>query len=142
MKSLLSKQQKTVSRLSAVLLVVVIAGCVGAKPPLESQSTPLSGIGATQNAGRAVQNLIAKADTQQSQQHWERAAAYLERALRIRPRDARLWQRLAQLRLRQGHYAQAQSLARKSSALAQGDATLQEENQRIRQEAQARAGGG
>lgn len=85
-------------------------------------------IGVTPDAGRAVANLLAKAERQEYQAHWEQAAALLERALRIEPRNARLWHRLAKIRLQQGRYAMAESLAQKSNALAKGDEVLKQHN--------------
>ena len=85
-------------------------------------------IGVTPDAGRAVAALLAKADRQEYQAHWEQAAALLERALRIKPRNARLWHRLAKIRLQQGQYEMAESLAQKSNALAKDDEELKQGN--------------
>jgi len=85
-------------------------------------------IGVVPDAGRAVATLLAKADRQEYQAHWEQAAALLERALRIEPRNARLWHRLAKIRLQQGRYAMAESLAQKSNALAKDDEELKRSN--------------
>lgn len=49
---------------------------------------------------------------------WDKAAASLERALRIEPRNAGIWHDLAQVRLQQRQYQQAESLAAKSNSLA------------------------
>ena len=70
----------------------------------------------------------------------ERAAASLERALRIEPQNAGLWHDLAALRLEQRQYDQAESLAAKSNALAAGDDRLRALNWRLI--AQARRGRG
>lgn len=61
----------------------------------------------------------------------ERAAASLERALRIEPQNAGLWHDLAALRLEQRQYGQAESLAAKSNALAAGDDRLRALNWRL-----------
>jgi Tfp pilus assembly protein PilF len=61
----------------------------------------------------------------------ERAAATLERALRIDPQDPYSWHRLASLRLRQDRPAQAEALARKSNLLAGEDPALRARNWKI-----------
>jgi Flp pilus assembly protein TadD len=72
--------------------------------------------------------LLDQASKQEQSGSPERAAATLERALRIEPKNARLWHRLAVLRFQQGQYTLAESLAAKSSTLAQGDWHLQQKN--------------
>nr|WP_255722107.1 tetratricopeptide repeat protein [Ectothiorhodospira lacustris] len=61
----------------------------------------------------------------------DRAAAALERALRIAPADAGLWHQLAMVRLHQGQADEAESLAAKSNSLAGSDRALQSDNWRI-----------
>lgn len=75
--------------------------------------------------------LLGQAKHQQQSGYPERAAAILERALRIEPKNAQLWHRLALLRLQQGQLALAQSLAAKSNALIDGDPRLRNKNQTI-----------
>ncbi len=110
-----------------LLLAFVLTGCAGglttSGPDAASEE-----MGATQDAGRAVSTLLAKVEIQESQAHWERAAALLERALRIEPRNAQLWHRLAKVRLQQGRYGMAESLAQKSNALAKDDEALKRRN--------------
>lgn len=77
---------------------------------------------------RTVLALLDRASQQQQSGQPEKAAAILERALRIEPRNARLWHRLALIRFQQGQYTQAESLAAKSSTLAQGDWHLKQKN--------------
>lgn len=129
MKNLKSVQNKRSyhvrsCKLRAWLLMLTIsllmAGC--ASDPAGTGSP--HNIGVTPDAGRAVAALLAKAERQEYQAHWEQAAALLERALRIKPRNARLWHRLAKIRLQQGRYAMAESLAQKSNALAKDDEDL------------------
>src|SRR5947207_11531397 len=62
---------------------------------------------------------------------YPRAAASLERALRIEPRNPRLWQELARVRLKQGDYAQAESTAARSNSWAGSDNALRAENWRL-----------
>ena len=61
----------------------------------------------------------------------DKAAASLERALRIEPRNAGIWYDLAQVRLHQHQYQQAESLATKSNSLAAGDNKLRARNWRL-----------
>jgi tetratricopeptide (TPR) repeat protein len=75
--------------------------------------------------------LLSQAKEQEKSGNPEKAAAVLERALRIEPNNAQLWYRLALLRLQQGQLDLAKSLAAKSSALAQGDEGLQVKNRTI-----------
>jgi tetratricopeptide (TPR) repeat protein len=75
--------------------------------------------------------LLSQAKEQEKAGNPEKAAAVLERALRIEPNNPQLWYRLALLRLQQGQLDLAKSLAAKSSALAQGDEDLQVKNRTI-----------
>jgi hypothetical protein len=79
--------------------------------------------------------LLGQAKRQQENGYPERAAAVLERALRIEPKNAQLWHRLALLRLQQGQLALAESLAVKSNVLANKDIRLTRKNQTIIQQA-------
>lgn len=88
-------------------------------------------ISSEQDAGRATSSLLAKADTQEQAQQWERAAAYLERALRIEPRNGYLWHRLARVRMHQGQHSLSKNLIQKSNALAGDDRGLKLENDRL-----------
>jgi tetratricopeptide (TPR) repeat protein len=75
--------------------------------------------------------LLSQAKEQEKAGSPEKAAAVLERALRIEPNNAQLWYRLALLRLQQGQLDLAKSLAAKSNSLAQGDDDLQVKNRTI-----------
>lgn len=79
----------------------------------------------------AVVALAGDADRHMADGQPERAAAALERALRIAPDDARLWHQLAMVRLHQGAAGEAESLAAKSNSLARSDRALQSDNWRI-----------
>ena len=85
--------------------------------------------------------LLNQAHDQQRQGKPERAAAVLERALRIDPRNARLWSELAQIRLQQGKLEQAESLAAKSNALAKDDEEIKQHNANIIKQARYLRGG-
>ena len=63
----------------------------------------------------------ARADTDGG--NFIKAAAALERALRIEPRNPRLWHELAQLKFKEGDYAQATSMAARSNTWAGTDKT-------------------
>ncbi|WP_238375825.1 tetratricopeptide repeat protein [Ectothiorhodospira magna] len=92
----------------------------GQRPPSAPQARPPAVVAL---AGDAERHLMADQP--------ERAAAALERALRIAPDDALLWHRLAQVRLNQGQAEEAESLAAKSNDLARGDRALQADNWQI-----------
>ena len=84
--------------------------------------------------------LLSQAKLQERAGQPERAAAVIERALRIDPKNAELWYRLALLRLQQGQYAQASSLAAKSKALAHSDPQLQRKNETLMQQSRILSG--
>lgn len=69
--------------------------------------------------------LLARADEAEQGGDYARAAAALERAVRIEADDARLWLRLAELRLADGQPRLAESLAIKSISVAGHDRNLQ-----------------
>ena len=72
----------------------------------------------------AVVALLKQADQAQQHGDLDRAAASLERGLRIAPHDAGLWHRLARVRLAQERFQQAESMAKKSNSLARGNRRL------------------
>jgi len=72
--------------------------------------------------------LLADADKFIGQGQSAKAAATIERALRIEPRNALLWHRLAVVRLQQQQWQQAIVMARKSNALAGHNSSLKSEN--------------
>jgi len=107
----------------------------------EAQGIELQSPGYSNNStstSRTVLALLDQASKQENMGRPERAAAALERALRIEPKNARLWHRLAVIRFEQGQYVQAESLAAKSSALAAGDWHLKQKNSEIIQQVQQR----
>lgn len=87
--------------------------------------------GTSSSSKPAVVALLAEADRQHQQGERERAAATLERALRIEPRNPLLWHRLAKLKLTQGQYGKAANFAAKSNSFAAQDRGLQAANWRI-----------
>ena len=96
----------------------------------EQNVSPAPQISSKPTSG-TVLALLSQAKTEERAGNSERAAAVLERALRIEPRNAQLWYRLALLRLQQGKLSMARSLAAKSTALAPNDRLLKSQNQTI-----------
>jgi len=125
------------AKITIIVLSLLLSAC--ASSPQPETETPMMDISSEQDTRRATSSLLAKVDIQEAAQNWERAAALLERALRIEPRNAQLWHRLAQVRLQQGQYYLAESLAQKSNALAGDDIHLQEKNTRLLKQARALA---
>ena len=113
----------------AAALVAQLSGC----------AVLLSG-GGTVSDKALVVALVDTAGTERQAGRLERAAAMLERALRIEPRNAVIWHRLAQIRLEQNEFRQASSLAAKSNTLASGDARLRAANWRLIGTARTRSG--
>jgi predicted negative regulator of RcsB-dependent stress response len=94
------------------LPLLLLAGCAGLGP--RSGAGPASG-----NA--AVVAMLDTAQQEQTGGRLDRAAASLERALRIEPRNAVIWHRLARVRLEQGRYDLVPGLAAKSNTLTADD---------------------
>ena len=78
--------------------------------------------------GAVIISLLEDADIFSSKGQSEKAAATIERALRIEPRNALLWHRLAVVRLQQQQWQQAIAMARKSNALAANNHKLKSKN--------------
>jgi len=72
--------------------------------------------------------LLNDADKFSGQGQSAKAAAAIERALRIEPRNALLWHRLSVVRFQQQQWQQTIAMARKSIALAGDDARLKSDN--------------
>lgn len=90
---------------------------------------------------QTVLALLSQAKRQEQAGQPERAAAVIERALRIDPKNAELWHRLALLRLQQGQYSLAASLAAKSNALAANNPSLQRKNDTLIRQTKILRGG-
>ena len=75
-----------------------------------------------------VMALLDDADQFSNKGQSEKAAATIERALRIEPENALLWHRLAVVRLQQQQWQQAIVMARKSNALAASNRQLKSDN--------------
>lgn len=72
--------------------------------------------------------LLNDAQRFEKQGQSEKAAAVIERALRIEPKNALLWHRLAVVRMQQQQWQQAIIMARKSIALAATNKQLKSDN--------------
>ena len=82
------------------------------------RAVPAPGEGRRKAGSAAVAALLDDARAAEEAGRYGRAAASLERALKVAPRDPRLWHRLAVVRYRQGRLAAAESLALRSVSLA------------------------
>lgn len=136
MKNLKITQNGHAAELLALLIMFMVSLSISGCTSNPAGTASPHQIGVTPDTGRAVAALLAKADQQEYQAHWEQAAALLERALRIEPRNARLWHRLAKIRLQEGRYGMAESLAQKSNALAKDDEELKRANAELIEAAQ------
>jgi tetratricopeptide (TPR) repeat protein len=72
--------------------------------------------------------LLNDAEKFSNEGNTEKAAATIERALRIEPKNALLWHHLAAIRMQQQQWQQAIAMARKSNALAGTNKTLKSDN--------------
>ena len=84
--------------------------------------------------------LLDEAKSQADKGHSDKAAATIERALRIEPNNAVLWHQLALIRMQQQQWQQAIVLARKSNTLAADNEPLKSENWGIIAEAYEKLG--
>ena len=105
-------------------------------PPFEAETLPKPTVSAPVKAPavahvEAGQLLLASARKQLASGDTSRAAATLERALRMAPNDPYLWHELAQVRLAAGQWQQAIELANKSRLLAAGNQPLRNKNSEL-----------
>ena len=108
------------------------AGTQTQATPGESVSNPGLPEGDTTREGNtAVVALLESAREAEKARQYGRAAAALERALKVEPRNPRLWHRLATVRYRQGRHREAEALARRSMSLSPEDAKLDSRNWRV-----------
>jgi len=91
-------------------------------------------------ASPAVIALLDQAGTQAQEGQLDRAAATLERALRIEPGNAGVWHDLGEIRYHQGQYREAADLAARSRYLAAGDPALQASTWRLTAKAKRASG--
>lgn len=100
-------------------------------PPPAGAPAPQPPGQTSQQTNQAVVALLDSAASYVNAGELEKAAAALERALRIEPRNAGIWHDLGQIRLHQRQYEQAESMASKSNSLAGNDRVLQARNWRL-----------
>jgi len=85
----------------------------------------------TPKGNQAVIALLDSAKQYVARSDWDRAAAALERAVRLEPKNAGIWHDLAQVRLQQRQYKQAEDLAAKSNSLAGNDRQVKSRNWKV-----------
>jgi len=109
--------------IAGLLISLLFAGCAGLGAG-QSASGPGAG-------NPAVAAMLAAAQQDQDAGRLDRAAASLERALRIDARNPAIWHQLARVRLQQGEYDVVTGLAAKSNTLAGADDALRAANWRL-----------
>lgn len=119
---------------------VLVTSC--SRLPLRPDPAAPSATTTPRPATDATTALLQEASAAEARGQGERAAALLERAVRVAPEDPFPWSRLARLRLQQGQAAQAEQLAAKSNRLAGAHTSLRAENWQIIAAARRLAGDG
>lgn len=94
-------------------------------PAPERPSAPSAG---SKAMPPAIVALLKDAEANRDNGNLDKAAAILERAIRIQPRNAVLWSQMAQVRLQQNQPGIAEDLAKKSNVLARGNRGLVQQN--------------
>ena len=118
-------------------MVLALVRCAVVPPP----ATPEEALARTPvSDSNAIVALVEAARTDTDGGNFIKAAAALERALRIEPRNPRLWHELAQLKLKEGDYVQAASMAARSNTWAGTDKMLRAANWRLIGEARRSTG--
>jgi len=79
----------------------------------------------TDGLSPAGRSLVLQGRDQRAAGQYERAAALLERAIRIEPAQPAPWLELGQIRLLEGDFAQAEQLGRKARSLADRDTWIE-----------------
>ncbi len=133
------------TRLIVCYCFFLCAGCAeqATRPavtvPVEERHVPLSAKGIEDDSysrsdkpsaanETVILALVNEARSHAATGRTDRAAAAIERALKIEPANASLWHELARVRLQQQRWQQAIVLARKSNSLAGNDPALQSAN--------------
>lgn len=106
----------------------------------EASSPALPDTAPTRSSSQVVVSLLDSASQYETRGQPGRAAAIIERGLRIAPKDAHLWLRLARIRLQQGLPQQAELLAKKSIRFAAGASGLLADNWLVIAEARGQQG--
>lgn len=126
---------KSVAGIVLLSGLLVLAGCAAPGAPAGTGGAAAGG-DAREEARResepqpapAVAALQDQAEEASAAGEHERAAALLERALRIEPRNAGLWHNLAIVRYRDGDYRQAENMAQRSLQHVSGNRDLERRN--------------
>lgn len=125
------------SRLAVCLMALVLANCAVVPPP----ATPEEALARTPvSDSNAIVALVEAARADSDGGNFTKAAAALERALRIEPRNPRLWHELGQLKLKEGDYTQATNMAARSNTWVGTDKMLRAANWRLIGEAKRSLG--
>ncbi len=128
-------------RLVTCLLIIGLSACVHAPPPRSagdkagSASIPEPAKEAARGAVSAGETLVAQGRAQLAAGDTARAAASIERALRIEPRESLWWVELGTVRLAEGDRQQAISLGQKALRLAVNDPAAQAAARRLIEQA-------
>lgn len=118
---------------AACVVLIGLNACNTAPPKIIIEPNPSSKAArrqfhATQPSAALIKALIQTAQGEQRAGDSRRAAATVERALRIDPYNPELWQLLAMIRLQQGDVAQAEVMAAKSNSVVGNNHALQRDN--------------
>ena len=120
-----------IQRLLLLLLLVSVSACAynpalpqGTGPQAErTPESPGEVAEVPSGAASAGAVLVAEGQAELAAGNTGKAAASIERALRIEPRNSRWWTELGNVRLAEGDVEQALALARKALRLAGSDST-------------------
>jgi hypothetical protein len=105
--------------------------------PAREVPTPPAEI--THKGNAAVVALLDNARKHATNKEYDKAAADLDRAIRLEPKNAGIWRDLALMRLYQGKYKQAEDTAAKAKSLAGNDEFVRARSQEVISAAQAKA---
>ncbi len=109
------------------------------QPAAPAREVPTPPAEITPKGNQAVVALLDNARKYASAKDYDKAAAALERAIRIEPKNAGIWRDLALMRLYQGQYKHAEELANKAKSLAGSDEFVRSRSQEVIAAAQAKA---
>lgn len=130
-------------------LVLAAGGCASTGTPGSAAGTrapgadaDTGGVPAAGGLSVAGSALLLQSRNERRSGDYARAAATLERALRVEPTASAIWLELARVRLLEGNFAQAEQLARKAESLAEGGSALAAESRAVVVEALQRQGRG
>lgn len=138
--------------IAALVCALALAGCAssgapgipGAPAGTRAPGSAGAGTAGTADAGMSAAGsaLLVQSRNERRAGDYARAAATLERALRVEPTAPAVWLELARVRMLEGNYVQAEQLARKAQSLAAGGSSLADESRVVLAEALRRQGRG